>query len=197
MTDDPVRVVTHQRVKELLDCYGGSPQAWPEQERAAAWALLKSSTELQRLREEALSLDQALDLPRRARGATTTEATADLAKKILGQLPGPGLARQPNQTDRHISRPDQPRAFSRVTLLNRSWVWAGVAVCGVAAVALTITLLSPQPVIERQIRVTIAANDFEDWVWEEVLDQTPEDPIGRSDSDLVTYLEPELVPDDF
>jgi hypothetical protein len=197
MTDDPVRVVTNERVKELLDCYGGSPQAWPEEERAAAWALLKNSTELQRLREEALLLDQALDLPRSARGGTTTEATADLAKKILSQLPGTGLARQPNRTDRPISRPDQRRSLSRATLFNRSWIWAGVAVCGVAAVALMIALLSPQPVIERQIRVTTAANDFEDWVWEEVLDQTPEDLISRSDSDLVTYLEPELVPDDF
>jgi hypothetical protein len=197
MTDDPVKVVTHQRVKELLDCYGGSSQAWPEQERAAAWALLESSTELQRLREEALLLDQALNLPRRAGMATTTAATADLARKILGQLPEAGLTRQPNQTDRHISRPDQHRALSWATLLNWSWVWAGVAVGAAAAVALVITLLPPQPVIDRQVRVTTAANDFEDWVWEEVLDQTPEDPISRSDSDLVTLLEPELVPDDF
>ncbi len=69
--------------------------------------------------------------------------------------------------------------------------------CGVAAAALVITLLSPQPIVERQVRVTTAANDFEDWVWEEVLDQTPEDPISGSDSDLLAILEPELVPDDF
>ncbi len=194
---DAVKVVTHQRVKELLNCYGGSSQAWPQQERAAAWALLENSTELQRLREEALLLDQALNLPQSARMATTTEPTADLARKILGRLSEPGLARQPNQTDRHIRQSHQHRAFSRVTLLNRSWVWAGVAVCGAAAVALVITLLLPQPVIERQVRLTTAANDFEDWVWEEVLDQTPEDPISQSDSDLVTLLEPELVAEDF
>ncbi len=196
MTDDPVGVVTHQRVKELLDCYGGWPQAWPEQERAAAWALLKSSTELQRLREEALVLDKALNLPSSARVATTTEATAALARKILGELPEPGLARQPNQTDAHISRSDRHRALSW-TWLSRSWPWVGVAMCGVAAAALVITLLSPQPIVERQVRVTTAANDFEDWVWEEVLDQTPEDPISGSDSDLLAILQPELVPDDF
>jgi hypothetical protein len=195
MINDPVKLVTPQRVEQLLDCYGGSPQAWPEEERAAALALLESSTELQRLRKEALILDRAMNLTEAA--APTAEPTADLAQKILGQLPAQDSAHQPNHVGRHKPGQDQRRPYSRITLFNRIWVWPGVAVCGAAAVALAIALWSPQPVIEPKYRLTTAANDFDDWVWEEVLDQTPEYPISPWDSGLVTLLDPELVLGDF
>ncbi len=194
MINDPVKLVTPQRVKQLLDCYGGSPQAWPEEERAAALALLESSTELQRLQKEALILDQAMNLTEAA--APTAEPTADLAQKILGQLPAQDSAHQPNHVGRHKPGRDQRRPYSRITLFNRIWVWPGVAVCGAAAVALAIALWSPQPVIEPKYRLTTAANDFDDWVWEEVLDEPQLDRADRWDNDLTLLLEPGLVPDD-
>lgn len=180
MSNDPVKLVTPQRVKELLDCYGSSPEAWPESERATALALLDGSSELQAQREQARLLDQALNL--QACGTTAlSERTAALAKRILDQL---GTQDTP---------PVQPQG-DRAPLLSRVWIWPTAALASVAGIALAMVLWSTQPVTEPHYRVVTAANDFDNWVWTEVLDDAPVDP--RWDNDLSLLLEPGLVPDD-
>ena len=162
MTDEPVTLVTPQRVKELLDCYGGSPEAWPEEERSAALASLDGSSELQARREEARLLDQAMNFPA-SMTAAAPEQTADLAARILDHLPAQDAPRQ--QTPRR----DRP-VVSRLALFDRIWGWPAVALGAAAAAALVITLLSPQPVTAPHRPLGTAANDFDDWVWAQVLD---------------------------
>lgn len=188
MTDDLVKLVTPQRVKELLDCYGGSPEAWPEEERTAALALLDSSSELQTRREEARLLDQAMNIPP-SMTATASEHTADLAARILDRLPAQDVPGQ--QTPQR----DGP-VVGRSALFDRVWGWPAVALGAAAAAALMIALLAPQPLTEPHRPIVTAANDFDDWVWAQVLDEPQLDPADRWDNDLTLLLEPGLVPDD-
>lgn len=188
MTDEPVKLVTPQRVKELFDCYGGSPEAWPEEERSAALALLDGSSELQTRREEACLLDQAMNLPA-SMTAAAPEQTADLAARILDPLPAQDAPRQ--QTPRR-----DRLVVGRPALFDRIWGWSAVALGAAAAAALVIALLSPQPVTAPHRPLVTAANDFDEWVWAQVLDEPQLDRVDRWDNDLTLLLEPGLVPDD-
>ncbi|MDX1488014.1 MAG: hypothetical protein R3268_07435 [Acidiferrobacterales bacterium] len=180
MSNDPVKLVTPERVKELLDCYGSSPYAWPESERAAALALLDGSSELQAHRDAAHLLDEALNLQARGPSAVS-EQTAVLAKRILDQLEAQ-------------DRPSAQSLDDRVPLFDRFWIWPTVALAGLATIALVMLLWSIPPITAPRYRVVVAANDFDNWVWAEVLDDAPPDP--RWDNDLSLLLEPGLVPDD-
>src|SRR6185503_3598891 len=51
------------RVVQLLQTYGAEPSRWPEDERAAAQALLASDPELGQLQAQARALDALLELP--------------------------------------------------------------------------------------------------------------------------------------
>jgi hypothetical protein len=50
-----------ERLRELMDAYGGDPRRWPPAERAPAAELLAASAEARVLLAEAASLDQLLD----------------------------------------------------------------------------------------------------------------------------------------
>lgn len=50
-----------RRFRKLLGSYGANPERWPEDERAAAVALLAASSEARALRDQAETLDRMLD----------------------------------------------------------------------------------------------------------------------------------------
>ena len=50
---DTEKLVTISRLKTILEAYGTTPERWPEEERAAATALIESSAEAHILLEEA------------------------------------------------------------------------------------------------------------------------------------------------
>ncbi|MGE4291525.1 MAG: hypothetical protein AB7E32_04870 [Desulfovibrio sp.] len=49
------------RFKRILDAYGANPRRWPETERDAALAYMRTSPEAEALRERAMDLDLLLD----------------------------------------------------------------------------------------------------------------------------------------
>ncbi len=51
-----------ERLRDILDAYGGDPDRWPDAEREPALDLLARSADARLLRDEALRLDAALDL---------------------------------------------------------------------------------------------------------------------------------------
>jgi hypothetical protein len=74
-------MMTLDRFSAIVDAYGGSPARWPQQEREAAVAFMKSSAEAQRLAQEAEGLDGLLDTTQ------TAPATRELQARILSTLP--------------------------------------------------------------------------------------------------------------
>ncbi|MBI1209888.1 MAG: hypothetical protein GC190_00355 [Alphaproteobacteria bacterium] len=69
------------RFAAIVDAWGGSPDRWPEAERAAAVAFMNNTPEAQRLAAEAKALDRALD------AAETAPATRELEDRILASMP--------------------------------------------------------------------------------------------------------------
>lgn len=57
-----MKPVDLDRFRNIVDAYGAAPQRWPTDERASAEALLASSAEARRLRDEAAMLDRQLDM---------------------------------------------------------------------------------------------------------------------------------------
>lgn len=55
------KLITIGRLEILLDCYGAAGDRWPEEERAAAAALIETSSEARGLVEKAAALDSVLD----------------------------------------------------------------------------------------------------------------------------------------
>ena len=75
-----------RRFRKLLGSYGANPERWPEDERAAAVALLAASSEARALRERAETLDRMLDTYR-------VEAADDaLPAQILAAPHNPAFA---------------------------------------------------------------------------------------------------------
>lgn len=58
----PATTMTLDRLRQLLDAYGASPERWPDNERNAATVLLSDSTAARGARDDAARLDALLDL---------------------------------------------------------------------------------------------------------------------------------------
>jgi hypothetical protein len=161
--------ISEQRARTIIDSYGASADAWPEDERRAVLALLEESASLRACREEAARLDQALGIP----PAVGSSDTSALAGRILENLP-----------------PQQPgRAASH-------GYWTGLAAAAsLAAVVFSIVYLMPAT-SPPQERINVAdVNEvppvFEQWAWEEVLDQTPTASLNNG-NDPLSLLLPEF-----
>jgi len=75
--------MTEARLIELIEAYGGDPEAWPEGERAAALALLSKSEAAQAALSEARALDGLLGA-----GGGTVRADGPLKARIAA-IPEP------------------------------------------------------------------------------------------------------------
>lgn len=73
--------MTLQRLEQLLDAYGASPERWPADERAAALTLLAHSVEARTLRDEAERFDLLLDC------APVLSPSAELTARVLAAVP--------------------------------------------------------------------------------------------------------------
>jgi hypothetical protein len=80
MSKDEMRM-NLERFAAIVEAYGGTPARWPEVERAAAVAFMKTTPEAQRRAEEAEALDSLLDVPE------TAPATRELQDRILNAMP--------------------------------------------------------------------------------------------------------------
>jgi len=161
--------ISEQRARAIIDSYGASADAWPGDERRAVLALLEESASLRAYREEAACLDQALDIS----PAVATTDTSALAERILENLP-----------------PQQPGSAS-----SRGY-WTGLAAAAsLAAVVFSIVYLMPATTPPQERFNVAAVNEvpaaFEQWAWEEVLDQTPAASLNNG-NDPLSLLLPEF-----
>lgn len=72
----------HDRLQEILEAYGATPERWPEEERDALVRLLDRSPEARAKRDDAGRLDALLDA-----SSGIPPARADLFEKIVAQAP--------------------------------------------------------------------------------------------------------------
>jgi hypothetical protein len=115
------------RFAALLDAYGADPARWPEDERAAALALLAESADARARQHDAATLDAALD------AAPPAQPSDLLLARVLAAAPGAPAPR--------AAMPAPRRRRAGVV-----WRYAAVAapLAAAAAVALWLTA-APQP----------------------------------------------------
>ena len=145
MSKSPLKLISPERVKTLLECYGADPANWPQDERSAALSLLNQSSDLQAQQQEAGRLDNLLrqtpqDLP------LSDDDSTVLVSRIVDQLPDQAV---------------QPESHSHRT----HWSIAAAAAILLLATPVIIQMQSVQP---EQPPEQLALADYELWLWEDV-----------------------------
>lgn len=80
-------MISIDRAKKIILCYGGYPLAWPEQEREAVLQLLPDSKSLSDLQIEALALDGFLGFSDHNEDTVDWALDQQCTAKIMAQLP--------------------------------------------------------------------------------------------------------------
>lgn len=162
MTEQTNQINT-ARVLTLLEAYGGSPDAWPSEERSAALQLISQSAELRQAQHEALQLDRVLGETSTAK-AHDEIATAALANRIMAQLP---------DQDRS-GRVKVAHAAEKTSLLEHLQQWLRPPAIATAAMAGLVMFVALQFYLPPQSATPdiAAISAFEDWAWEETTGQT-------------------------
>ena len=129
---------TLERLRDILDAYGGDPAHWPDAERNPALDLLERSADARRLHAEALRLDAALDL------LPVPEPSPGLEERILD------AARHTTQdTVRGVEVTSlaeaRVRRDARRTLRHRLLVAAAVPLAAAAALVLWVARADRTP----------------------------------------------------
>ncbi|WP_031433931.1 hypothetical protein [Methylomarinum vadi] len=172
-------MITIERARQIIECYGGNPNRWPETERAAMQRLLSNHQDLQELQRQAMQLDERLLELFTVQEDTNHETLAD---QILANLPD-RTATEPEPT----LRPLKNLTNLLPSLFNRpmpAWSLAGAAL--VMLLALGVVQFGRQQAShEPQL-----ANGENPWLlMAETLDNS-------ADLELLAVLEPELAEDD-
>ncbi len=150
--------MTHERVKQIIDAYGASPDRWPASERAEAQALLARDAGLQAYAREASEVDALLATAQRA------PAPAWLAGEILSAAPQPVGARLRGMVEMIWPRGGmwQPAGALAASLAVGLWVGAS----GLAPAQLTGTSeTTTASLTDDEITAALYGGEFaaEDW----------------------------------
>lgn len=142
--------MTLERVKRLIDCYGGSPNAWPEEEREAAQALFERHSTLQSYAEPEAQLDAAL---KQAELFVSPEDVELTQQRILQNLPA--------QHD------GQKSTQATVTVLRDKW--RSVSLVTALAASLVVALFLWHPTRQANHSSELAQIQFEKWAWNDTV----------------------------
>lgn len=199
MTEKPMKFINPQRVHELLDCYGADATRWPEDERAAALAMIHNkSGQHKDLRDKYLDaqvLDMALGLQQGVQTnihAAAVGVNQHIVDSILNRLP-PQVPAQQGHDDTTadtaslkdsniIALENKHRAFKHPWLqFGIAATFAIVTVTGLLylpqhskpqSLATASTTQNPQ---KAQLVAKSAASELDQWLWQEVVGETSED----------------------
>lgn len=129
--------LTLKRFREIVESYGATPGRWPEAERAAARALVKTTPEARKIAESQARIDRALS-------AVPRPAAADAAfLKRLGTIP---------HRDSRGAKPRAGKAPLFAVFGVKSLIPQGLAIAAAGAFGIWLGLHSglagPQTVVE-------------------------------------------------
>ncbi len=161
------KLITPERVVELLDCYGANPEAWPDDERAAALALIQHSTELQNLQREAGQLDWLL-ISGGMQQNPREPADVQLISRIVNNLPAQVKSGKYSGRHEGVSKTRRP--------LIDFGGWTGMVAASIAVFVITLSIMefhSPSPSSQPQSSVSQPELDY--WMWRQVTGETETD----------------------
>ena len=142
MQSKTAKWVNEQRVITILECYGADADNWPEEERAAAIALINSSPELQQRQYESQQLDELLGV-HQVRGSLQARADAVTVANVIDALPDQSADNTINLRD-HVASTKAKKAAKH---MNLWWTYGGIAAAAVVMLAISVIIQQPsQPV---------------------------------------------------
>lgn len=187
MSKITTKLVTNNRLRQLIDCYGSESTCWPENERQAALSLLKGSPELRHYRDDARRLDTILEqLKVQENNTINTDATQSLQQRIMHGLPEQQSTSSKDYVD------EQPATENTVTVQHTgsSRFWIGSIAASLFIISLSAgiihQLMSPgQKIVNPPNNTLQVDNEFAQWAWEDI---TGESLVEETDNDPGTLL---------
>lgn len=162
------QLISLQRAKDIIECYGGNAKDWPDNEREALSALVQQSEELQASCRDAKMLDDMLLEGKCNEAPVTSDAVLQLQDRIMSELP---------ETDRR---------FNKIRI-------KGAIAASIVAVLFSFSLFFQSPTQQHNAEVSQA---FNSWAWDEVDGEPDADSNVSEDEDifpLVSLAEPDLL----
>jgi hypothetical protein len=193
MTNVTSKLVTPARLRQLLDCYGSSSASWPEDERQAALSLLKGSPELRVYREQNQPLDKLLKEIQVQETNTSDQAVLQsLQQRIISQLPEQKLDIESSVNTKESRDPQ----CARTQQTHRSRIWMGGIAAGLFIVSLSVGIIqktfNPEHNPVPQQTADMSGNDFVQWAWEDITDESLTLDADNEPTTLLALVELEL-----
>ena len=199
MQSKTAKLVNEQRVIELLECYGGDADNWPEEERTAANAMIRNSAQLQHRQREASRLDEMM---------AATEVKASLSARPDPATVARIINALPEQADSNTTTLSDYRAktaHKRAAKRNKGW-WTYGTAAAAAVMVLTVGIMLRQPLQPIQptaITAAVAQQELDQWMWQEATGRLAGEPtaeLAPEDADsTITFLamvELDLLPEE-
>lgn len=161
MSGKTAKLISPERVKRILECYGSNPETWPEDEKVAALSLIQHSRELHDLQQQTAELDNLLKSADSVVAINDEPGSDELLNKIVNALPEQDRKPDPRFAN-HL--PNSKKSFFD---LNHS-LGAIAASLAVVAISMSIVTLSPTN-INPEASVASSQSVLDEWMWEQVM----------------------------
>lgn len=202
----PTKLVTPTRLRQILECYGGSPTSWPAAERQAALNLLQGSAELRALQDEALFLDKSLntlleETQELEHGTLDQHAVQRLQQRIMSQLPK--QESPASDSSIYISSIHNSSLHNSSTHSGHQHnFWWGSIAASVFVVSLSLGVIyelngpGHAPITGQtniaQTSESMDNDEFTQWAWEDITGESPADDSNNDPTTLLALVELEL-----
>ncbi len=179
-------MISLDRAKAIILCYGGYPQAWPERERQAVLQLLPDSKSLSDLQKEALALDKYMQFSDQL-GEEATDWQLDqlCSEKIIASLP------QQRQKLSPLSMHFINDGYRQILTIPVSIALVASAVLVVIGLSGTIRPNSIKNEIDQLSLSEYMALYVDDFTFSE------REVIDDQMLDMLVFLEPQVLDDDY
>ena len=174
MSTNTVKLISPERVKTILDCYGSNPDAWPEDEKVAALSLIQHSSELRELQQEAVKLDGFLSEAVNELNLDGGDSNTILGK-IVNSLPEQAGVQHPQFVNRDTGGKNSLFDWNKTL---------GTIAASVAVVAISLSIFNITPDSVKPVSSVAASQvELDNWMWEQVVGESvdeSDEPIGMA-----------------
>jgi len=176
MNGKTAKLISPERVEQLLECYGADPKSWPDDERATASALILHSDHLKQLQKEAEHLDKLLV---QADVAVLTDSSANLSdaanvalvERIIKNLPAQGKAARQSLRDSSNS--------TRKSVCSTS-NWLSMAAASIAVIVVTFSIVELSSLHSHKPQNVHTQQELDNWMWTQIgndVDNDEDEPL--------------------
>lgn len=166
MNSKTAKLISPERARVLLECYGADARAWPDDERASASALIQHSAQLRELQQQARSLDDVLKTGGDQSPPLNEPADPALVARIVDNLPPQDRS---GSTIQRSGFGFAGKGFNH----PRSFLSLAAAAAAVLVISMSIVNLHTLSV-NRKPPAQVSA-ELDDWMWQQVTGESVDD----------------------